>query len=184
MTGELPANHAAREDIDDEREEHHAFPTADVGEVRHVEPIGRRGGEVALHEIRQPRGVRVGFGRDEPPAAALGATDAVGAHQPLDAIAPDIADAGAPQRQMHLAVAVGLMQPADRRDEQLVTDRAGRPLAAGAPVCSRLLPPRTLGLGASVIAGPGLEDEQLRHHVGVLMGHAHERDHLPSRSAP
>jgi hypothetical protein len=58
----------------------------------------------------------------------------VRAHQPLHAIAADIFDAGASEREVHLAISVslevGLVQAADRRHELLVTDRARRPVPA------------------------------------------------------
>ena len=140
MRRELPADHAPRVDVDHEREEHHRFPAADVGEVRHVEPIGRRRGEVALDEVREPGSVRVRPRGHEGTAAALGTPDAVLAHQPLDAVTPDV-DAGAPQRELHLAVAVGLevllVDLADHRHQLLIGDRPRRTPAGGALIVRR-----------------------------------------------
>ena len=60
-----------------------------------------------------------------------------GAHQALDVVSAD-ALAGAPQRQPHLAIAVGVVvggvQLADRPEQPLVSDRAPRALPAGAVV--------------------------------------------------
>ena len=53
--GELPADDPAAVGVQDEREEHHALPAAQVGEIADPEPIRTVGGEVALHEIRAPQ---------------------------------------------------------------------------------------------------------------------------------
>src|SRR3712207_8621622 len=55
--------------------------------------------EVAVNEIRLPRRLRVRGGRLPALAAALGALDAVLAHQPFDAVAADF-DALAAQREV------------------------------------------------------------------------------------
>lgn len=126
VTGELPADDAAAVDVDHKREEQQAFPAAQVGEIGDVEPIGACRGELAADQVRPPRRVGVGHGRAPRLAAPLGALDAVRAHQPLHAIAADIFDAGASEREVHLAISVGLevglVQRTDRRDQLLVAD--------------------------------------------------------------
>src|SRR4051794_4365784 len=141
VRGELPADDAAAVDVDDEGEEQLAFPAAQVGEVRHVEPIRAGGGEVALDPVWPAGRVGVRHGGAPGLAAALGALDAVLAHQPLHAIAADVLGAGAPERQVQLAVAVGaevgLVQLTDRRGQLLVADRAWRHEAAAALIVRR-----------------------------------------------
>jgi hypothetical protein len=130
VAGELPADHAAAVDVDDEGQVDQALPAAQVGEVGDVQLLG------------PPGGLRVARGGLPLLAAPLGALDAMLAHQPLHAVAPDVANAGAPERQVQLAVAVGLevrrVELADRRHELLVADRACRPLARRALVVGRL----------------------------------------------
>src|SRR4051794_586926 len=136
---ELPAHHAAAEDVDDEGQEHQALPAAQVGEVRDVELVRTPRGEVALDEIRPPARVPVRRRGHPLPAPALGAPNAVSAHQPLDAVATH-RDPPPPQRQLQLAVAVGLevlgLDLADRGQQHVVADRAlrappGRALVVG-----------------------------------------------------
>ena len=119
VAGELPAHHAAREDVDDEAEEHHALPAAQVSEVRDPQLIGPLGAEVALDEIGRTVGRRVGLGGAPRLASALGALDAVGAHQPLNVVTPD-RFAGPPERLPHppipVGVVVGRVQLADDRE--------------------------------------------------------------------
>ena len=82
VAGELPADHAAREGVEDEREEHDTFPAAQVGQVRHPQLIRPVGCEVAFDQVRLPQ--RRGIRRGRPPRlpSALRALDPVGAHQP------------------------------------------------------------------------------------------------------
>jgi hypothetical protein len=51
----------------------------------------------------------------------------VRAHQPLHAIPADVIDPGTSEREVHLAISVGLevglVQRTDRRDQLLVADR-------------------------------------------------------------
>src|SRR3954452_14048452 len=140
MRRELPADPAPAVDIDHDGQKDQALPAAQVGEVRDVELVRPPGGEVALDEIPAPAGVRVGRGRPPARAAALGALDAVRARQPLDAVTTAL-DPPPSEREVQLAVAVGLevlgVHRADRRDELLVGDRAGRPPAGGALVLRR-----------------------------------------------
>jgi len=83
-----------------EREEHHAFPAAQIGDVAHPEPIHCGRGEVTLHQIQSPLRNRIS-GRGPPrPATALSALEAVRAHQPFHTAAPDLF-AGALQRFPH-----------------------------------------------------------------------------------
>jgi hypothetical protein len=51
---ELPADDRATECVDDEREEDHALPAAQVGQIGQPQLIGTLGAEVALHEVRAP----------------------------------------------------------------------------------------------------------------------------------
>ena len=170
MRRELPADHAPAVDVDDEGQEDQALPAAQVGEVGHVELVRPAGGEVALDEIRAPGGVRVGRGRLPARAAALGALDAVSAHQPLDAVTTDL-DSPPSQREVQLAVAVGLevlgVQRADRRDELLVGDRAGRPPAGGALVVRRARHPERAADELDGEAGGLLRLDEGAHLRGV-----------------
>jgi hypothetical protein len=123
VAGELPADDAPGEDIDDEAEEHHALPAAQVGEVRDPQPIGPLGAEVALHEIGRTVGSGIGRGGAPRLAAALGALDGVGAHQALDPVTPD-PFAGPVKRLPHSPIAVGVVvrrvQLADDAEQPLV----------------------------------------------------------------
>jgi len=131
--GQLPADHAAREDIDHEREEQQALPAAQVGEVRHPELVRPLRAEVTVHAIGWPLGGRVRRRRAPRLAAPLGALDAVGAHQPLDAVAADV-DALALERQPRSAVAIAVVvrgvHPLDALKQPLVADRSRAALAA------------------------------------------------------
>jgi hypothetical protein len=137
VDGELPADDPARVGVQDEREEHHALPAAQVGQIAHPEPIRATRGEVALDQIRAALSERIGRGRAPRLAAALGALDAVGAHQPLHAAATNPL-AGAPQRLPHpsraVRVVVGRVQLPDAPEQPLILDRACRALAPGARV--------------------------------------------------
>jgi hypothetical protein len=135
--GELPADHLAAEGVDHEGEEHQPLPAPEIREVGDPELVGSAGAEVALDEIGPPLGARVGPGRPPRLAAPLGALDAVGAHQPLDAIAAHSL-AGAQQRLPGAPVAVGVivgrLQPLDALEQPLVLDGPLRALAGLAPV--------------------------------------------------
>jgi hypothetical protein len=80
---ELPAHHAAAVGVDDEREEHHALPAAQVGQVGDPQLVRRGSGEVALHQVGPAERVGVGPGGPPRPTAALGADDPVRAHEAL-----------------------------------------------------------------------------------------------------
>jgi len=138
VAGELPADDAPRERVDDEAEEHDALPAAQVREVRQPQLVGPGGAEVAIDEVRRARGGRVRRGRAPRLAAALGALDGVLAHQPLDAVAAHVVVAGALERQPHLAVAVGAVvrgvRRLDLREQLLVGDLTLGALARGALV--------------------------------------------------
>jgi hypothetical protein len=145
VRGELPADDAAAVDVDDEREEQQAFPAAQIREVRHVEPIRAGGGEVALDPVGPARGVGIGHGGAPGLAAALGALDAVLAHQPLHAITAHVLDARPSERQVQLAIPIGLevgcVQLADRRDQLLVAQHARGTPAARALIVRRARDP-------------------------------------------
>jgi hypothetical protein len=134
---QLPAHDAAREDVDDEAEEHRALPAAQVGEVRDPQPIGPLGAEGALNEIGRTVGRGVGRGGAPRLAAALGALDGVGAHQPLDPVTPD-RFAGPPERLPHppipAGVVVGRARLADDREQPLVLHGPSRAPPGGALV--------------------------------------------------
>jgi hypothetical protein len=137
VAGELPAHDPARERVDDEREEQHAFPAAQVGQVRHPELVRPSRGEVAVDQVRPPARPRIGRGGAPRLAAALGAADPVGAHQPLDAATADwFADP--PQRLAHaprsVGVGVGRVKLADPVQQPLVLDRSARASAGLAVV--------------------------------------------------
>ena len=135
VAGELPAHDAAREDVEDEAEEHHALPAAQIGEVRDPQLIGQLGVEVAPDEIGRTVGRGVGRGSAPRLAAALGALDGIGAHQPLDAVTPN-RFAGPPQRlprsPIPVGVVVGRVQLADDAEQPLVLHGPDRALTAGA----------------------------------------------------
>jgi hypothetical protein len=89
VAGELPADDAAAVGIQDEREEDHALPAAQVRDVAHLEASWRAGAEVTLHQVRAALGERIGRGGAPGPAAALGALEACARIKPLDPAAPD-----------------------------------------------------------------------------------------------
>src|SRR4051794_25938512 len=64
------------------------LPAAQVGEIGDPELVRARGAEVALDELRAPARREIGRGGLPGPAAALGAADPIGAHQPFHAAAP------------------------------------------------------------------------------------------------
>jgi hypothetical protein len=86
---ELPADDPAGVDVDDEGEEHEAFPAAQVGEVRHPQLIGSARGEVAIDAVRAAQRGQVGDRGAPGLAAPLGGADAVGVHEPPDPVAAD-----------------------------------------------------------------------------------------------
>jgi len=90
MGRELPADDPPAVGIDHEAEEHQPLPAAQIREVCEPRLIGPGGREVALHEIRAAPGRRVGPGGTPRLAAALGALQAVLAHQPLHTATPDL----------------------------------------------------------------------------------------------
>jgi hypothetical protein len=90
VPGELPADDPARVDVQHEAEEHNTLPAADVREVRDPCAVRSERAEVAVDEIRRRHRVAAGDRCSPRLAAALGATDAVGRHQPLDTAAPDV----------------------------------------------------------------------------------------------
>jgi hypothetical protein len=77
VAGELPADDPAAVGVDDEREEHHAFPAAQIGDVRDRELIRSGRGEVAVDQVRTPARGRVGPSGAPWFAAPLGAADPV-----------------------------------------------------------------------------------------------------------
>jgi hypothetical protein len=101
------------------------------------EPIRAGSGEVALHEIRAPHCQRIGRGGAPGLAAALGALQAMRAHQPLHAAAPEdlaLAAQRFPHAPGSVGVVVGRVQLADAPEQPLVLDPASRSLTAGALV--------------------------------------------------
>ena len=125
VAGELPADDPAAVGVDDEREEHHAFPASEVGDVGDPEPIRAGGGEVAIDEVRAPARGRIRFGGAPWLAAAFGAADAVGAHQALHGAARDRL-ARPVKRDPHppgsVGVVVGLVDLSDPAEQPLVLD--------------------------------------------------------------
>jgi hypothetical protein len=105
---QLPADDAAAAGVDDEGEEHHALPAAQVGQIGDPQPVGRLDGELALHEIRPPLRLGIGPGGLPWAAAALGPDDPVPAHEALHAAARDLL-AGALECLPHAPVAVGVV---------------------------------------------------------------------------
>ena len=123
---ELPADDPPRVDVDDEAEEHHPLVAAHVREVRDPQRVGPVGAEVAVDEIRAARRRRIGVVVRHGLPRRL-APWMLRAHQTLDVVTAD-GLAGAPQRQPHLAIAVGVVvggvQLADLAREPLVADHA------------------------------------------------------------
>ena len=62
MGGQLPAHDLPGVHVDDERRVHPAGPGADVGQVRHPQPVRGRCPEVAFDEVARPRRLGVGDG--------------------------------------------------------------------------------------------------------------------------
>jgi hypothetical protein len=77
VAGELPPHDAAAERVDDEREEHQAFPVAQIREIGQPELVRVVGAEVALDEIGASGRGRVRDRGAPRPSAALGALNAV-----------------------------------------------------------------------------------------------------------
>jgi hypothetical protein len=126
VPGQLPADDPPRPHVDHEGEEHDALPATQVAKVRHPEPIGARRGEVAVHAVGRPDGGRVRGSGAPRLAPALGAPDALGAHQPLDAVTTDV-DARPlelkPRPPVAVAVIVGRLHGLDLAEQPLVSDR-------------------------------------------------------------
>jgi hypothetical protein len=137
VVGELPADDAAAVGVDDEAEEHDAFPAAQIREVGQPQRVGPDRGEVALDEIGAARRPRIRGCCAPRLATALGALDARLAHQALDAVTTG-ALAGAAECQPHLAIpvgeVVGLVRGLDHAEQPLVVDHTLRSLPRGALV--------------------------------------------------
>jgi len=108
VAGELPADDPAAVDVNDKAEEHQALVAAQIGEVRDPQLVGSGRGEIAVDEIRPPPSHRVSDRGPPRLAAALGALDAVGAHQPRNTVAADV-DACALECLPGPSVAVGVV---------------------------------------------------------------------------
>ncbi len=89
VAGELPADDPPAVNVDHEREEHQAFPAAQVGEVGDPQLIRARRGEVALDQVRCAAGCRVAARGSPGLAAPLGALDPVCFHEAPDTVAAD-----------------------------------------------------------------------------------------------
>src|SRR5664280_3250246 len=84
-----PADYAAAEDIDDKGCVAEAGDRPDVGQIRHPEPVGCRGGEGPFDEVCRTSGRICGPGG--PDAALTGcAHEAERAHESGDPISPDV----------------------------------------------------------------------------------------------
>jgi hypothetical protein len=108
VAGELPADDPAAVGVDDEREEHHALPAPQVGQVGHPQLVRPARAEVALDEIGPAARFGVGPRGPPRPPTPLRADDPVRAHQPLHTAARH-ALAGPQQRLPHPPVAVGVV---------------------------------------------------------------------------
>jgi hypothetical protein len=137
VPGELAADHAPAVGVDDEGKEHYLLPAAQVGQVGDPELVRAAGAEVAVDEIGAAPSDEVRCRVAPRLAAALGAADPVGAHQPLDPATPG-RFAGASQRLPHPSRSVGVVvRSVGRRDpaeQPLVLDRP-----RGAPAGSALV---------------------------------------------
>ena len=74
------AHDAAAEGVQDDRQEHEPAPRGDVGDVRHPEPVGCLGGELAFDQVRDPVPASPTPSRLEPLAAGR-SLDATLPHQ-------------------------------------------------------------------------------------------------------
>src|ERR671919_1935040 len=105
-----PAHYAAAPDVDDHRQIEEAHPSRHVRYVSHPQRIGRRGGEVPLHQVRGRPCLRiVHYG-----ANALTAADALKprpAHQPHNAVMADM-PASLKQIGMHPRHTIGATRTA------------------------------------------------------------------------
>ena len=89
VLGHRPAHHPTRERVQDHREVQPALAGALLGDVSNPQPVRPGRHEVALHQVRCWRGVRVAT-RGAAAPAAMHALQAVLAHQPGDALAADV----------------------------------------------------------------------------------------------
>ena len=124
--------HVAAVTVENEAEEPQAFPAPQVREIGDPPRIRAGRGEVALQHIRAIHGMRVRDRRAGRVTAALGSTDALTAHQALHlaarallALTPQLK----PCPAVPVRLVVRLMDLANLRDEPLIFDRPGRPLA-------------------------------------------------------
>src|SRR5271165_581749 len=128
---ELPADDPPAVGIDHEAEEHEALPAAQVGEVREPQLIRPGGLEVTLNQIRAAQSRRVGTCGAPRLSPSLCALQAVLAHQPLHAAAPDLL-ADPQQRLPHppgsVGVVVACVQLADDTEQPFILDPTGRAL--------------------------------------------------------
>jgi len=140
VAGELPADDPAAVGVDDKAEEDQALPAAQVGEVRHPQLVGPLGAEVPLDKVGAAVRGRVGERGAPGLGAALGAPNAVVAHQALHLTARGLL-AGPQQRFPGASVAVGLvvgpMDLPDSPEQPLVGDGPRRRLGLGAGVEGR-----------------------------------------------
>jgi hypothetical protein len=140
VPGQLPANHTAAEHVDHEAEEHAALPAAQVGEIAHIQTVGRRRGEVARDKICWALSGRISDRGAPRLAAALSAPQPVTAHQPRDPIAPGgltSTGQGGVHPSLAVALVVGTVQPADHTGQSLIVDAASRALTRASLVVRR-----------------------------------------------
>lgn len=85
--GHLPADHHAREDVEDERGVDAAGVRADVGQVGDPQLVRRCGDELALDQVGRPLGLGALAGGGFAGVLPGDAAQALGLHQPLDGAA-------------------------------------------------------------------------------------------------
>ena len=106
MVGHRPADDAAAEAVQHDREVVPALAGAVLGDVGDVEPVRRRGPEVALDQVLgRGRGLVAAGAAAQPPA--VHALQAGAAHQALHPAVADLQPLAKDELGVHPAVAVG-----------------------------------------------------------------------------
>lgn len=136
MIGHRPPDDAAGEDVEDSGDVEPALPGPHVGDVGHPQLVGAIGFEVAVDEIGSRCSCLVAH-RCARLSAAVNALQAVGSHEPGDALAA-AAHALVAQRSVDPRGAVGLtglgVDVSDQQHEAAVAHRSLRGLSSSSLV--------------------------------------------------
>src|SRR5512142_576202 len=119
---DAPADDHPRERIDDEAHVRHPGPGRDEREVRHPQPVGLAGAELALDQVGVTAGAAVPARRSDP-LGPPGALDPGLAHEPPRLITPDIdsrAPGGLPELPRPIDLVVGLPDLHQPRHQLLI----------------------------------------------------------------